>query len=293
MGKKATEVSMERFLFVICRLLAWCPVKFLEIMARVLSVLVFDVFRFRRRLILSNLRKAFGNSRSPQDLRRIGRQSVYHFILTAFEFLRGAYIDMTGHIELRGVDKVEAALAKGKGAYIVGFHQGNWEALGAVLSKRICPVHITVKKIGRPDGAVNRLVEEIRRRNGFQAIARKSTGDAYRAMRRALAKQEMVGFVIDQARPGEPRLPFFGHPAKTNTSLAAIWRRVPAPVLTVHIRRVGFGQHIAEFETELPWEATENAELDVLEQSSQVNQLVESIIRRHPEHYFWFHNRWK
>lgn len=284
---------MERFLFGVSRILSRCPSKILDKLAWFLTILVFDVMRLRRRLILNNLKLAFGEKYTPKERVQIGRKSVYNFILTAFEFIRGAYIDFTENIEIRGQEHLEQALAKGQGAFIVGFHQGNWEALGAVISRRFRPTHITVKKIGREDGPVNRFVEEVRRRNGFYGIPRKNLGDAYRTIRRALANQEMVGFVIDQARPGEPRLPFFGHMAKTNTSLAAIWRRVPAPVLSAHIRRVSFGKHIVEIEPALDWQATDNAQQDIIDQSIELNQLVERVIRRQPEHYFWFHNRWK
>ena len=101
---------------------------------------------------------------------------------------------------------------------------GNWEAMGAAWAL-VTPAHVLVKKVG--SSSVDRFVSELRDRNGFLTVKRKKKGDGFSAIRDVLARGEIVGFVMDQARPGEPKLPFFGRPAKTNTSFAAIWRQDP------------------------------------------------------------------
>ncbi|MCX6131608.1 MAG: lysophospholipid acyltransferase family protein, partial [Proteobacteria bacterium] len=112
-------------------------------------------------------------------------------------------------------------------------------------------------------------------------------------IREVLARGEIVGFIIDQARPGEPRLPFFSKPAKTNTSLAAIWCRARAPIVPVFIHRQSFGHHIIECQPELVLQETASSADDIIHNSLIFNRVVETAVRRYPEHYFWFHNRWK
>jgi KDO2-lipid IV(A) lauroyltransferase len=282
---------IEKLLWGISRLTAWCSPRLLETIAWVIAVLCFDILRLRRRVILRNLEIAFGSEKTSEDKRRIGRLSVYHFLLTIFEFFRSPYHDIAANVEMRGREHIDKILAKGQGAYIICFHIGNWEAHSPAVTRQIKPVHIVVKKVG--GRSVNHFVETLRRHNTFNWIQRQQRGDAFKAMKDLLAKNEIVGFVFDQARPGEPRLPFFNKTAKTNTSFAAIRKRLPAPVVTSFARRTSLGHHIVEFGPEIDFIDSENETQDIPDHSAQINRVIAEIIRQHPEHYFWFHNRWK
>lgn len=259
-------------------------------LARLLCFLVFDVLRIRRQVVLANLAIAFPEL-TVKERSRIGRDSVYNFILTIFELLYSYQHDIAEDIEVHGREHIDAALAKGQGVYILCFHLGNWEAMGAKMTRTIVPSHVLVKSIGR--GGVNRFVTYLRDKNRFLTVKRRKKGDGFRAIQEILAKGEIVGFVMDQSRPGEPRLPFFGHPAKTNTSLAAIWRRFPAPIVPAYIHRNGFGSHCLEFEPALNLELSDHTEQDILKHSELFNRVIEGAVRRYPGHYFWLHNRWK
>lgn len=255
-----------------------------------LAILVFDVLRLRRRLVTDNLGIAFPEMPHRERV-RTGRMSVYHFLMTAMELLRSYRTDIAKDIEVRGVEHIRGALDKQKGVYILCFHLGNWEAMGAQCTRMLCPSYVLVKKVGT--GGLDRFVTEVRDKNQFLSVKRQKKGDGFTAIKEILAAGHIVGFVMDQARPGEPKLPYFGHPAKTNTSLAAIWRKVPAPIVPAFIRRVGVSKHILEFFPEVPLSITQDAEQDVLRHSTEFNAIVESHVRKHPEEYFWMHNRWK
>ncbi len=264
----------------------------LERLAATLTFFVFDLLRFRRKLMLQNLDRAFRTTKSDREKLQIARAAVYNFVQTLLETLRSSTSPLAQNIELRGAEHMRAALAKGRGVYVLCFHMGNWEAMAAKVSKEFAPVYAVMKTIGSP--GMNRFVEELRTYNGLHWIKRDKKGDGFRGIREVLAQGNIVGFIIDQARPGEPRLPFFGHPAKTNTSFAAIWRRMQAPIVPVHIHRVGFGEHVVTCEPELTMEHNKGqVSEDALRNSQQFNDVVERIVRQYPEHYFWFHNRWK
>src|SRR5690606_3301693 len=110
---------------------------------------------------------------------------------------------------------------------------------------------------------------------------------------RTLRRNEIVGFVLDQSRPGEPRLKFFSHPAKTNTSLAQIWRKWPAPVVPAYIVRRSVGCHDGYFLPPLNLQKTTDPEDDIVINSTLFNRTLEKIISDHPDQYFWMHDRWK
>jgi KDO2-lipid IV(A) lauroyltransferase len=255
-----------------------------------IAVLVFDVLRLRRDLVLKNLAIAFPEMPDRERV-RVGRESVKNFAITALEFLRSRGTDIAADIEMRGVEHVRAALDQGQGVYVLCFHLGNWEAMGAKISRTIVPAHVLVKKVG--GGGMNRFVSELREKNGFLAVKRQKKGDGMLEIAKALKRGEIVGFVMDQARPGEPRLPFFGQPAKTNTSFAAIWRRMQAPIVPAYIHRTAVSQHVIEFFPELKLAVTEDEKADIATHSTYFNEVVATHVKKHPEQYFWMHNRWK
>jgi len=258
--------------------------------AWVLAFLIFDILRVRRGLVLRNLAVAFPEKDTAERI-LIGRLSVYNFALTIIEFLRSQSQDITAQVTFVGMEHAQAALAQGRGVYVLCSHLGNWEAMGAAATRSVAPAHVLVKKVG--SSSVNRFVSELREKNGFLTVKRRKKGDGFAAIKEVLARGEIVGFVMDQARPGEPKLPFFGRPAQTNTSLAAIWQRVPAPVLPALIRRTAVGEHVIEFFPELGLELSADAAADVLRHTTQFSEVIEGCVRKFPEQYFWMHNRWK
>ncbi|MEY4632578.1 MAG: hypothetical protein RIQ81_2698 [Pseudomonadota bacterium] len=262
-----------------------------ERLARLWAFLAFDVLRFRRKLILRNIGIAFPEM-TGNDRIKTGRTSLYHFFLTMMEFLASRHFDITHNVSVKNPEVVKEILARGKGMYAVVSHMGNWEAFGATMTRKVAPSRVIVKRVG--GASTNRFVEDTRRHNDFLTVKRVKKGDGFSAIRDALAANEIVGFVMDQARPGEPKLPFFGVPAKTNTSLAAIWQRCPAPMVPAFIHRIpGTRNMQIEFLPEIELETSDDAAADILRHSARFNAAVEAIVKRHPEQYFWLHARWK
>lgn len=282
---------MYYVLRIVSAFLAFLSVGKIDLLAKFLTFLCYDVLAVRKSLILANLQRAFGKELSPGALRSIGHTSSYNFFLTVFEFLRASKIDLAGKIEFRGRENIERALDKGKGVFILCTHTGNWEAMGAAVTRFVAPAHVIVKTVGSPQ--VNRFVNEIRAQNGFLVLKRKKNSNVLLTIKRILKRGEAIGFVIDQARPGEPRIDFFGHPAKTNTTLAAMYRITRSEVVPGFIRREGIGRHTVEFLPALDLEVTDDRDGDVLRLTKQFNAVAEDMIRKNPEQYLWMHNRWK
>ncbi|MES2744050.1 MAG: hypothetical protein V4655_01425 [Bdellovibrionota bacterium] len=282
---------MYRFALFVAWFFSLFSFRMLERFANIATWVFFDICRFRRPLMLKNLDIAFPTEYTPAEKVVIARKSFSHFLQTILEVLISKTHPIEKDVEVIGSDYLNEALAQGQGSYIVAFHMGNWEAMGATITRRFRPAYTAVKKVGST--GLNQFVEERREQNGLYWLPRTSPGAAIKKMFQVLKDGNIVGFIMDQARPGEPRLPFFSQTAKTNTSLAAIWLKRPAPVLVVCITRKAFGSHRLELQPALELQVTGNKEADVLANSLIFNQAVERNVRKHPEQYFWFHNRWK
>ena len=257
---------------------------------RCLAVLVFDLLRLRRGTMLRNLAIALPELTDAERV-TLARRSLEQFALTGLEFLRSPQVDIAARVTFVHDHYMRDALAQGRGAYILCCHLGSWEAMAAACTRTLVPSYVLVKKVG--SSGVERFVAETRAKNRFLTVPRQAKGDGFRAIREILGRGEIVGFVMDQARPGEPRLPFFGAPAKTNTSLGAIWQRAPAPIIPAFARRTALGAHVVEFLPEVQLTTTDDPAADVLRHACAFNQVVETMVRRAPDQYFWLHNRWK
>ena len=271
--------------------LSFLPYNVVALLSKALGFFMYYVVGYRRKMITGNIKKAFGDNYSEKQRDKIGFKSLCSFIQTELELLASRSGNLGKGVTLVGREHIDKALSEGKGAYILCIHLGSWEAMGSGMNRQICPTHVIVKNVG--GAKTDKYFRWIRNKNGFLSVERKKKGDAFRAIKKVLGQNEILGFVMDQSRPGEPKLPFFGHPAKTNTSFAAILERMPAPVIPGYCVRTGPGEYEVTFEPELEIINTGDTESDVIENSKMFNRVVESLISKCPEQYFWVHNRWK
>lgn len=258
-----------------------------------LTFLFFSVFRLRRSLILKNLRIVYKDQKDERELLSIAFNSYRQFIFTCLEFLsvRDGSLGKDVAIDPESEEILKELKNRNEGGYILCIHMASWEAMGGGLSKKGYPSHVVVKKVGSKK--INDMITQLRFKNGFLPIERRKKGDVVRKIRETLEKKEFIGFVMDQARPGEPFLPFFGVPAKTNTSFAAIWRKHPAPIIPGYIVMDEVGHYTVYFKDIIDLEVTDDAEKDILLHSELFNKKVEEMILEKPEQYFWMHDRWK
>lgn len=282
---------MYYLLSTVSLIISFLPHNFLEWSARRLAFLCFAIFKIRRDVILSNLDIVYGDKLSEARKAEIGVRSWEHFLLTCIEFLYFRNGSLAAQVIDADTESFRCALGAKRGAYMIGIHMANWEAMASFISNELAPLHMVVKTVG--GAGVNRFIKERRRINGLFGYERKSKGDAVRSMAKSLKQQAVVGFVMDQSYPGGKMLPLFGRPAKCNTSFSYIWRRFQAPVFVGYLERVGFGKFKAHFFGPIELVVTEDKEADAVENIARINSEIEACIVTLPEQYFWLHDRWK
>ena len=105
---------MKVLLYLFGWVLSFVPTKLLESFATFLAFFIFDVLRVRRKTILKNLDIAFKDEYKPSEKLNIGRKSVYHFILTVFEFLVSVRTTIDENVDVEGKEKLDLALSRRK-----------------------------------------------------------------------------------------------------------------------------------------------------------------------------------
>jgi Kdo2-lipid IVA lauroyltransferase/acyltransferase len=186
--------------------------------------------------------------------------------------------------EVQGLDNLQAALARGRGAIMIGGHFTTIE-----IATRILGTVVPLNVVYRP--TKNALLSHTMF-TSFSRHGNPIAHDDIRSMIRALKRNEAVWYAPDQSyrNKGAAMVNFFGIPAATTTATSRLARISGAAVLTYFPERLpgnaGYRVAIGPMLEDFPGEdATGDAE--------RFNRLLEAQVRRVPEQYLWVHRRFK
>ena len=243
------------------------------------------VLRDHRNRAMANIAIAFPDW--PEEKRRETIRHMFHHIgQSILELLWLPNLDrktLERTTEIHDEHFIDEALASGRGTLIFTAHCGNWEWLAATVTLLGHPLTVLQRERDEPD--LNRFIMRLRSRFGMRAIGRKSETSALE-MFRALRKGELLAFLIDQnIRAESVKVPFFGRPALTPVGPARLAVRAEAPVMICFIERRG-GKQIVHFQKAF-------TSSDPYEITARLTAAIEEQVRRAPEQWVWFHNRWK
>jgi len=187
---------------------------------------------------------------------------------------------------LKGMEHVRDALAKGNGVLMWSGHFANAELTGRMLEPEVPPI----AAMYRP--SENKLNDQIMRRCRGQSVSELISKDSVRSLLKALKQNRPVWYAADQAYTGKGSVlaPFFGEPAMTNTAVSQIAKVSKAAVVPfVPLRHNNGESYTLEFLPALENFPSGDAEADAI----RLNALLEDIVRRAPEQYYWVHRRFK
>jgi KDO2-lipid IV(A) lauroyltransferase len=117
---------------------------------------------------------------------------------------------------------------------------------------------------------------------------------AVRKALRLLADGRGVGILIDQhmTSPDAIYVDFFGRPAATTSTLAALAMRTGAPIVPLFAFPLPNGRYRMIYEH--PIEPPAQDSPDALREFTQrCTDVLEMHVRRHPELWLWMHRRWR
>src|SRR5262249_48627374 len=104
-----------------------------------------------------------------------------------------------------------------------------------------------------------------------------------------------VGMVGDQdAGPRGLFVDFFGRPASTFKSIALLSLEYHAPIFVFGAARIGHPMRYRTCREALPRREDYADQADAPRAlTERYTRARERLVRRHPEHFFWLHRRWK
>ncbi len=186
--------------------------------------------------------------------------------------------------EVLGLEHLRAALAKGRGAILIGGHFTTIE-----IATRILGTVVPMNVVYRP--TKNALLSHIMHAS-FCRHGKPIRHDDIRTMIRALRHNEAVWYAPDQSyrNKGAVMVNFFGIPAATTTATSRLARISGAAVLTYFPERLpglaGYRVVIGAAFEDFPGP-------DAIHDVERFHELLQAQILRIPEQYLWMHRRFK
>lgn len=193
------------------------------------------------------------------------------------------------HIEMRGVEYLEEAIAEDKGVIVLTGHVGNWEWMGAAMAAHGYPSTTIVKK--QPNAQFTRLMNEYREMVGLDVFA--SGGNEIVSAAKALKKKKLLGFLADQDGyiHGLP-VPFLGQDSSAVIGPATFAKKFGSPVVPIFASRKPEGGHIVHILPALHYIETGDEDADMYRLTEECVRVTEDFIRQHPDEWLWFQHRW-
>lgn len=168
-------------------------------------------------------------------------------------------------------------------------HLGNWELVAQWCQDRVGPITVVARRSS--NRKLNLLIASRREAHGVQTLYRDEPSSQ---LLRVLRRGEVLGVVPDQDIPkiGGLFVELFGRPAYTPIGPARLALAAGVPICVVAILRVR-GRLLVRYLGELIADPHAPREEELRRLTEGWSQLLEAEIRRHPEQWPWFHDRWK
>ncbi len=252
---------------------------------------IFWVDGFHRRIALENLAYAFP-SRSAAECRALAKTMFAHFGGLIFELLKFGTLSreqMSALMEVEGLERIQAAHAKGKGVFFITGHFGYWEMQAIAHPFHSQTIAVMARPLDNP--RLHDWLERLRTMTGNRVLYRQGV---LRRVLRELSANNGVAILIDQHlhTPEAVYVDYFGRPAATTSAPAALALRTGAVVIPVFALPLPGGRY--RFIYEHPVEPPSSDAADpVLEFTQRCTDVLEMYVRRHPELWLWMHRRWR
>ena len=271
------------------RLLSLLPFRVQLILGTLLGKLMYHFGRSRRHVAKTNLQLCF------PELDEVQRSALLkqHFSsmgIMLFELALSWWASdkrLANLTEIEGLEHLDAAIAKGKGALLLGAHYTTLDISGHLLATQ---TSLPIRSMYRPHE--NPVIEYVMRNGRESYLDSLIPRDDIRGLLRTLKENKVVWYAPDQQYEGKGSalVPFFGIEAPTNTGTSRIAKMSKTAVIPfVSIRKAdGSGYKLSL----LP--ALEDFPTgDEVADATRVHQVFEAQIRLNKAQYFWVHKRFK
>lgn len=272
-------------------LLSRLPMRILYIKSDIFFFLIYYVFRYRKNVVLENLRLAFPE-KSEAERKKISRNFFKHFTDLFMESVKAFSIsekEILKRYTYKNPELVNDFTKQGKSIALVAAHQANWEwsiSLPLVLEGKVNGAYT---KLGNT--YFEKAVRSSREKFGVSGY---KTSETVKGMQRNFAEKTQGLYILlsDQSPQVHKTFywsTFFGVKVPIHTGAEMLAKKFDLVVINYVTRKVKRGYYETEFQliTETP------KEFDNYQITDKYLRLTERNVIQQPELYLWSHKRFK
>jgi KDO2-lipid IV(A) lauroyltransferase len=265
--------------------------RILYIKSDIFFFLIYYVFRYRKNVVLENLRLAFPE-KSEAERKKISKNFFKHFTDLFMESVKAFSIsekEILKRYTYKNPELVNDFTKQGKSIALVAAHQANWEwsiSLPLVLEGKVNGAYT---KLGNT--YFEKAVRSSREKFGVSGY---KTSETVKGMQRNFAEKTQGLYILlsDQSPQVHKTFywsTFFGVKVPIHTGAEMLAKKFDLVVINYVTRKVKRGYYETEFQliTETP------KEFDNYQITDKYLRLTERNVIQQPELYLWSHKRFK
>ncbi|GAA4845872.1 lysophospholipid acyltransferase family protein [Algivirga pacifica] len=271
------------------KLISKLPFSVLYVLSDFLFFLVYRVVRYRKKVVLENLNRAFPE-KPEQEIKQISKDYYLNFTDTVVEIIKSISIskeELEKRVYVSNPEEVVNTLNSGQSIILLASHQCNWEwqSLGpsATYGIRIDPVY---KQLSSP--FFDQLMTYIRERFGGKVIEKDV---AAKEIENRVGKGIGIGLVGDQSPQHAKQaqwVDFLGLDTPFYFGPTYLAKKYNFPAYYAYMHRLKRGYY--QIDVIPVGKPPYKKEDDIV---SQFAKEIEKTIREHPADWLWSHRRWK
>lgn len=268
------------------------PTRIAYLVSPVIADICYPFYRGGRRAMHQNLSHVLGTS-DRRVLGRMARSTLRNFSKYVVDFIHFYTMspeEIRDRIVFDDYERLNAAVAEGKGIIFVTLHFGNWDMGAAGLAAHGYPIDAIAETFELP--RMNDLIQGYRRQLGINIIPVERLGPG---VLRALRRGDILALLIDVPAPGASvAVDFFGAPADVPAGPARLAIRTGARVIpAVLAREPGDDKLIRPIvDFDLRFQPSGDEEQDVRRLTQQIMSSLERFVRKYPDQWFMFRPMW-
>ncbi len=245
-----------------------------------------------RQHVEANISHVVAQPADSPAVQRIAREVFRNQAKNYFDLLRVAALtpeQIAATVrEVRGLEHVDRALARGHGIVLASAHFGNIDLAGQIMALRGYRVTALAEHI-RPE----RLFEYVRRQRESHGMAFIAIDRFLRPAFRALRANEIVGSAIDRNVSDAGRLvDFFGRPARLPDGYLRLALHTGAALVLCFCRRLTDNTFAITVEPEIELHRDDAQEDAIAAGQRRVISLFEGYLSQFPDQWVYFQPVW-
>ena len=239
------------------------------------------------KLVKKNLRIAF----KDQDEKWINvkAEKVWEnlgYTIAEYSHLKKILKDKINIIEN---DLYRQAFSGSEKSIIISAHNSNWEIPGMSIRKTMHQTSAIVREPNNP--LINFVLKQLREKYSLRCLSKNRTGT--KQLLNNFKNGESIALLADLQLSSGINLNFFGRKMKFSSLPAQLALKSKCKIFLGWPIRKNDGKFEFEIHQTINGGDFEDNLDNINKISERIISYYETMIKKHPEQYFWFHNRWK